>query len=172
MVYLLPMDRAAHMLIQRPQSREAFLAKKAAEPIPIPSSAGGERAWIVIVLVTLPAKLLLGKEVGGINLAAVLIDPLTIHAGRAGTALKVVADACIVYELVGAPRAFDVPAHVNGGSEMLIQVVNALELALASVAVGHIVLLVSVVLKGLLRCEDTVALNAVQPMLFLLVLEP
>lgn len=67
----------------------------------------------------MPADLLGGEEVVGVNLAAVLVDLLTVDARRAGAGFEVQADAGEVGELAGAPGAFGVFAGVGRGFEVL-----------------------------------------------------
>lgn len=82
MVDLLPMYRAAEMLVQGAQGTEAGLTKVTAAPISIPGSTRGQilRSGLVFV----PPNLLVGEDVVFVDFAAVLVDLLAVDAGSAG----------------------------------------------------------------------------------------
>lgn len=67
----------------------------------------------------MPADLLVGKNVIMVHFAAVRIDLLAVDIGGTVAAFEVKADAREVGKLVGAPRTFDILAHMDGGFEVL-----------------------------------------------------
>ncbi|KAL8719456.1 MAG: hypothetical protein Q9225_003545 [Loekoesia sp. 1 TL-2023] len=118
MIDLLTMDRTTEVLVQSPQVREATLTEVASIPTAIPRRFGGQggRARIIII----PADLLVGEDVVGVDLSTVLIDLLAVDAGGAGTGFEVEADTGEVGEHVGAPGTFDVLSCVDRRLEMLV----------------------------------------------------
>lgn len=73
MIDLLSMDRTSKMIIQIKQLPKTTLAQIASIPRSVPSGAGciiSRRCCIVVV----PANLLVGEDMIGVDLAAVLID--------------------------------------------------------------------------------------------------
>lgn len=63
----------------------------------------------------MPADLLVGEQVSGVDLAAVVVDFLAVDARRAGAGFEVQADAGQVREFGGTPWAFGGFADVDGG---------------------------------------------------------
>lgn len=109
---LLPMRWTLQMLIQATQSSVAVLTEVTAVVRSIPSSTGSDVCRISSVLV--PANLLVGEYVVGIDLSAVLIDGGTSDAGGAGAGFQVDTDTVEVGEFVGTPRALDIFADMDG----------------------------------------------------------
>lgn len=104
------------MLVEAYQLSEAPLAEITPVPRSIPSSAGCQIGGSTVAV---PANLLVGEDVTGIDLATVLVDFLAVDAGRAGAGLKMEADSSEVGEHVGAPRTFGVLSSMYGRLEML-----------------------------------------------------
>ena len=87
MVDLLLMHWTAEVLIQGSQGAEASLTNIAPIPRTIPSSGSGQR-WGSSVFIV-PADLFVGKDMIGIDFAAVLVDLLTIDARCTGSGFEV-----------------------------------------------------------------------------------
>lgn len=128
-----------------------------------------------------------------VDLAAIVVDFSAVDAGGADSGFEVQADAGEVGEHVGAPRAFDIFALVDGGFEVLLQrmsvetlklipcwfvrivvshhieVVEIIELAFTSIAVAGRVRVSFVLLQVLVGLEDAVAFIALLPVFLLLV---
>lgn len=116
MVDLLSMHRTTEVLIEANQLSEAPLAEITPVPRSIPSSAGRQSRGITVAV---PANLLVGEDVTGIDLAAVLVDLLAVDARWTGAGFEMEADSSEVGEHVGAPRTFGVLSNVLGRLEML-----------------------------------------------------
>ncbi|KAL8987176.1 MAG: hypothetical protein Q9177_003594 [Variospora cf. flavescens] len=132
----------------------------------------------------MPADLLVGEDVIGVDFAAVLIDFLAVDARRAGAGFEMEADTGQVREFVGAPGAFGVFAGVDGGLEVLrdlisnpglyvgrmtdhIQIVQVLEASLAAITVVGRVFFILVILEFPFGFEDVGAAIACEPVLAL-----
>ena len=111
MVDLLPMYRTGKVLIQGNQCTEAALTEIASIPGPIPGGRGSNcgRARAVIM----PADLLVGEDMIGVDFTAVLIDLAAIDTRRAGSGFEMQAYASEIGELVGAPGALDILSCVD-----------------------------------------------------------
>lgn len=99
------------MLVETIQLGEPLLAEVAAVPRSIPSSAGRQSGGGTVAV---PADLLVGEDMIGIDLTTVLVNLLTVDAGWAGAGFEMEADSSEVGEHFGAPRAFGVLASMDG----------------------------------------------------------
>ena len=117
MIALLRMRRARQVAVQALQRAEPRSAEIAAVAITIPSCLCGisssGRGRIV------PADLLVGEDVVGVDLAAIGVDFLAVDAGGAGAGFEMDADAGEVGVFLGTPWAFYGFADVFGGFEVL-----------------------------------------------------
>ena len=116
MVDFLLVHRTAEMLVQRTQTREPPHAEIASIAGPIPCCVRGRRSGVIAAMVR---DQLVREDMVTVDLAAVLVDLVTVDPRRAATVFKVEGDAREVGEFVGAPGAFDGLADVDGGFEVL-----------------------------------------------------
>jgi len=110
MINFLSMHRTTEMLIEAIQLSEAPLAEITPVPSSIPSSAGRQSGGGAVAV---PADLLVGEDVVGIDLAAVLVNLLAVDAGRTGAGFEMEAYSGEVGEHIGAPRALGVLSSVD-----------------------------------------------------------
>lgn len=116
------MHRTTEVLVEASQLSEAPLAEITPVPRSIPSSAGRQRGGRAVAV---PADPLVGEDMIGIHLAAILVNLLAVDAGWAGAGFEMEAYSSEVGEHVGAPRAFGVLASVDGRLEMLFTTISA-----------------------------------------------
>ena len=82
MIDFLAMDRTTEVGVQASEITEALLTKRTTIPRSIPGCTSGHTCRFVLVGV--PTNLLVGEYMSWIDFAAVLVDLLTVDAGRTG----------------------------------------------------------------------------------------